>query len=160
LTRSRITSGEPAFGSWLRGNPRLDAQSKGIYITDVDYSVFHFKTGKLFFLEVKTRGADVGPYQGEVLGILDEVCRRVTGGTFETRRGKRRLAFQGVYRLILHRTSPDDSDWMLFGKVDGPVFRITTNELEQILSPEAPMTPENWIALQKLGEIQDQAEAA
>ena len=124
MTRQRVTSGESAFGSWLRSNPNLDAQAQGIYITDVDYSVFQFKQGAIFFLEVKTRGADVGPYQGEVLSILDEVCRRVNGGVFDTRRGRRKLAFQGVYRLILHRTSPEDSDWMLFGKIGGSVHRI------------------------------------
>lgn len=150
-----MVPGESPFGTWLRSNPKLDAQAEGIYVTDIDYTLFRFKPGVLFFIEVKTRGAEVGRHQTEVLKILDQACGMVDGRVFETLRGNRVIRFSGVFRLILSGTSPDDSEWMRFGQVGFESYPINRDELEQILNggPQGILSPDNWIALKRLDTV-------
>jgi hypothetical protein len=150
MTKKRFVSGETPFGAWLRENPKLDAQSEGLYVTDLDYTLFRFKPGVLFMLEVKTRGGQVGRHQNELLSILDQACRSVDGNVFDTLRGRRKLRFCGVYRLILSGTTPEDSEWMKFGRIGSESYLITVPELEMMMNggPEG-LTPDNWIAIQE-----------
>lgn len=161
LTRPRKNPGETPFGAWLRSNPKLDAQAEGIYVSDIDFSLFRFRPGVLFFLEIKTHGAEVGRHQGELLSILDQTCRMVDGRVFDTLRGRRPVRFSGVFSLVLSGEAPDDSEWMRFGQIGSESYPVSREELELILNGGSEgITPDNWLALKRLDGIRKDDEAA
>lgn len=149
MTKKKTFNLEPSFSDWCRNNPELDAQDKSLYVTDIDYSLFRYVAGELYFLEVKTRGASPNPHQKEVLEIIDQVCQYASGNQFSTRRGKRPLTLSGVYCLTLQNRTPEDSEWMLFGRATGPMYTISKFDLERVMGGTAsPISPGQWVSNQ------------
>lgn len=161
MTRKRLFGTESAFQRWLRSEPQLDAQQRGIYICDVDTLVWRFHDGLFYFVEIKSRGGIVKRFQEEVLSILDQACRKVDGGIFNTIRGRRKVRFCGVFVLTLSDTEPDDSRFLMFGRIGGKLFQISKQELIAIFGgSDKPLAPDVWLANQELKVIQEGGDAA
>lgn len=62
MTREELTNYRPPeFSHWIR--KYLPDSSTGFMVTDLDFIIFNYKTRKIMFIELKTRGAKLQDWQ-------------------------------------------------------------------------------------------------
>ena len=142
----RSHSQEQAFGRWMRGNPKLDAQKESFTALDIDFIVHRYKTHKgrslqtMMFIEVKTNGAELSDSQRDTLTMLSQITKSPqvsdckTSGEAAERvfsrmlGGKIDLKWLGVHVLTFSGLGPDDSDSIIWNKTE-----ITKEQLTALL---------------------------
>ena len=74
MTRQEITNTRDlTFSNWIR--ERLPDSNTGFLVSDLDFIFENYKTKKVMFLEVKTRGADLRYWQTKLFNNLDRWIR-------------------------------------------------------------------------------------
>lgn len=146
-----VMTTETSFGRWVRNNPLLDSNGKGLSVMDTDYVFHRFRTelGRSFqcfmIVEVKTRGGKLSEAQTDTAWILDQLTRnrrqtptatpRKQAGNGVTKVYSRFNAKDiilkafGLHVLTFEKLGPDDSKWI---KWDNK--QITSDQLTQLLA--------------------------
>ena len=66
-----------SFSAWVRQN--LPDTGTGFMVSDIDFFIFNHKTRKAMILEVKTKGADLRPFQVRMYAMLDKALSTLEG---------------------------------------------------------------------------------
>ena len=71
MTRQELThTRDLTMSSWIRKN--LPDSKIGYLVSDLDFILFNYKTKKIMFLEVKTRGATIKIWQRDLFKNLNK----------------------------------------------------------------------------------------
>lgn len=122
---------EPPFNRWVRSHPRLDSIGTALSVTDSDLWIHQYKDrpdrcgtrrlNNIMLIESKTFSADLRYPQHETLAIvgqlLKKACARGRYQRIKTPKSEiREVRFFGVHLVQFDRTSPEDSDLILWDR--------------------------------------------
>lgn len=96
------------FSGWIREN--LPDSYEGFRVSDLDFIIANVKSKCFMLLEVKTRGAEVKPWQRDLLGLLHV---SISAGV---RIAKPSWNYQGLHVVTFGNTFFDDGPVYLDGQ--------------------------------------------
>ena len=104
MTQARRDGHSTEFGLWLRVQPEIDSKREGFVATNLDYIWSNYRSGQWMLLEEKRFGMTPRRYQLCLFALLDKLA------WIDPR-------YRGFHLLVFERTSPDDGEIFLDGKV-------------------------------------------
>ena len=138
MTRDRIYGNDVEFMAWVRNQDRLPSFSPtvGFVTTDCDCFIHRYmscvdvmgtrEVQALMFLEIKTRGGDLRASQQDTLEKVNRFQ-----GVITDKQGL--LRSFGVSVVKLSGTSPDDSDFIQWGRFNSGQLNYTTINKETLI---------------------------
>ncbi|NVM24114.1 MAG: hypothetical protein HWN68_20340 [Desulfobacterales bacterium] len=138
----RYPEGFSEFAQWRYSNPQLDSHRFGLTVADIDQVFFHDGGQECYvmLLEVKSHGKrEIDEHEENIYNVCDSVFRlasrsKAVSMRLWSRDEQRKIRYMGWHLLVLSKTRPDNSQWMLWDKRyyinEGQLVRILRFELD------------------------------